>query len=102
MLYRSPSFPHKSPEFQDFLNNIRTLHSKISEENPFAMFFTGDFNGHSQIWWPDGDSNPEGRVIEELFSSLNLSQVICEPTNFTPGCLPSCIDLIVPSNQTSY
>ena len=95
VLYRSPSFHHNSPEFQDFVEKFRTLHSKINAENPFAMFFTGDFNGHSQIWWPDGDTNPEGREIEDLFTSLNLSQVISEPTNFTPGCLPSCIDLIV-------
>ena len=92
VLYRSPSFVYNSPEFQDFIENFRTLHSKISAENPFAMFFTGDFNGHSQIWWPDGDTNPEGRAIEDLFSSLNLSQIISEPTNFTPGCHPSCID----------
>ena len=59
------------------------------------MFFTGDFNGHSQIWWPDGDTNPEVCKTAELFNSLNVSQVISEPTNFTPGCLPSCIDLIV-------
>ena len=25
-------------------------------ENPYASFFTGDFNGHSQFWWPDGDT----------------------------------------------
>ena len=95
VLYRSPSFSHNSPEFQDFIDNFKNLHSKINAENPFAMFFTGDFNGHSQIWWPDGNTNPEGREFEDLFNSLNLSQVISEPTNFTPGCLPSCIDLIV-------
>ena len=27
--------------------------------------------------------------------SIYLSQVTSEPTNFTPVCLPSCIDLIV-------
>ena len=64
-------------------------------ENPFAMLLTGDFNGHSQLWWPDGDSTPEGAALDNLFSTLNLSQVISEPTNFTPGCNPSCIDLII-------
>ena len=59
------------------------------------MFFTGDFNGHSQLWWTDGDSNSEGREMEELFNSINLSQIISEPTNFEPGKNPSCIDLIL-------
>ena len=95
VLYRSPSFKHNSPEFTTFLTNFKNLHSKIQAENPLAMFFTGDFNGHSQFWWPDGDSTPEGRDIDELLTSLGLSQVISEPTNFEPNKKPSCIDLII-------
>ena len=46
-LYRSPSFNHASPEFRAFLLNFKNLFSKIKAENPFAMFFAGDFNGKS-------------------------------------------------------
>ena len=95
VLYRSPSSDHTTPEFQTFLANFRNLHYKIKAENPFALFYTGDFNGHSQFWWPDGNTNTEGTLIDDLFSSLDLSQVISEPTNFEPNCKPSCIDLIV-------
>ena len=95
VLYRSPSSDHTTPEFQTFLANFRNLHYKIKAENPFALFYTGDFNGHSQFWWPDGNTNTEGILIDDLFSSLDLSQVISEPTNFEPNCKPSCIDLIV-------
>ena len=95
VLYRTPSCNHTSPEFQDFLSKFETLYSNIKTENPFAMFFTGDFNAHSQLWWPDGDTNPEGTKIEELFSKLGLSQLISEPTNFEPHKNPSCIDLVV-------
>ena len=95
VLYRSPSIKLNTPEFEAFLSNFKDLYSSIKAENPFAMFFTGDFNGHSQHWWPDGDTNPEGREIEDLFFSLNLTQIISEPTNFEPGKKPSCIDLIV-------
>ena len=35
-------------------------------------------------WWPDGGTTPEGSEIEHL-SSLGLSQVIFEPTNFEPN-----------------
>ena len=94
VLYRSPSFKQFSTEFNDFKSNFKVLHTKIQAENPYASFFTGDFNGHSQFWWPDGENTPEGKEIEESFSLLNLQQIICEPTNFTPGKKPSCIDLI--------
>ena len=49
-------------------------------ESSYATFCTGDFNGHSQLWWPDGDTNAEGREIEDLLTSLNLPQIISEPT----------------------
>jgi len=78
-----------------FMNNFENLYLKIKAENPLAMFFTGDFNAHSQIWWPGGDTNHEGTKIEDLFSKLGLSQVISEPTNFEPRSNSSCIDLIV-------
>ena len=71
-------------KFEAFLVNFKHLYSKIKAGNPFAMFFAGDFNGKSQLWWHDGGETPEG-----------LSQVIYEPTHFEPGKKPSCIDIIV-------
>ena len=49
VLYRSRAFNHTSPEFMDFLSNFTNLYSKIKNENPYASFFTGDFNGQSQL-----------------------------------------------------
>ena len=95
VLYRSPAFNHASPEFLDFLSNVTNLYSKIKNENPYASFFTGDYAGHSQFWWPDGDTTAEGREIENLLSSLGLFQHISEPTNFEPNKKPSCIDLVI-------
>ena len=95
VLYRSPAFGHTSPEFKVFLSNLTNLYSKIKNENPYASFFTGDFNGHSQFWWPEGDTTSEGREMENLISSLGLSQLISEPTNFEPNKNPYCIDLII-------
>ena len=59
------------------------------------MFFTGDFNAHSQLWWPGGGTPHEGTKIDDLFTKLGLSQIISEPTNFEPHKNPSCIDLLV-------
>ena len=94
VLYRSPSNGNGSLEFETFLQNFENLCIKIKSENPFSMFFCGDFNGHSQLWWPAGNSTPEGTQIEELTSFLGLTQMITEPTNFEPNKNPSCIDLI--------
>ena len=58
------------------------------------MFFTGDFNGLSQLWWPDSDTSSEGIKVEELTSNFGLSKIINEPTNFEPNKNPSSIDLI--------
>ena len=64
-------------------------------ENPLATFFTGDFNVHSQFWCPDGNTTIEGLEIENLVTSLGLSQIISELTNFEPNKKPSCIDHII-------
>ena len=86
---------HNSLEFQTFLSNFKNIYLKVKAENPFATFFTGDYNAHSQFWWPDGDTTLEGMEIDNLLTSLGLSQIISEPTHFEPNKNPSCIDLII-------
>ena len=83
-----------SPEFELFVNNSEALYENIKKDNPFAVLFAGDFNGHSQLWWNDGDTNTEGKEIEQLTSQMGLNQLLEEPTNFEPNNNPSCIDLI--------
>ena len=84
VLYRSincccnPSLP------TFFILNFENLFANIRKENPYAIFFTGDFNCHSQNWWPGSNTNAEGKEIEQLTLSLGLTQVISEPTNFEP------------------
>ena len=43
----------------------------------------------------DGDTTPEGSEIEHLLSSLGLSQVVPERTNFEPNKKPWCNDLVI-------
>ena len=96
VIYRNPIHKATSQEFENFILNFRNLASNISNENPYSMFFTGDFNAHCKSWYPEGDSNAEGFQLDNLFSSLNLSQLISEPTHFFRNdCTPSCIDLII-------
>ena len=44
----------------------RILFTKIKGEDPYAMLAKWDFNGHSQIWWPCGDSTTE--CIDLIFT----------------------------------
>ena len=60
-----PASKQGSPEFEVFLSKFKNLHANIMTETPYATFSTGDFNGHSQFWWPQGDNNAEGREIED-------------------------------------
>ena len=45
-------------------NNSSCLWKHFKKDNPFAIFFAGDFNGHSQVWWKDDDTTAEGREME--------------------------------------
>ena len=96
VLYRNPKNKANSPEFQNFSNDLENLYAKIKGEKPYATFFAGDLNGHTQSWWPEGDTNAEGVLLDDLFSDLNLTQLISEATHFfRDDCKPSCIDLII-------
>ena len=72
VLYRSPTFNYASTEFEAFLVNFKNLYSNIKAENPFVTFFADDFNGKSQLRWPEGEQTPEGREIEDMLTSLCL------------------------------
>ena len=52
---------------------LPTYIPKIKNENLYASFVTGDFNGHSQFWWPDGDKTADCREIEVLVASNKCS-----------------------------
>ena len=96
VLYRNPVNKASSPEFNKFLENLENLYHKIKLEKPYTMLFSGDFNAHSQAWYSEGDTNAEGILLDNLFSNLNLTQLISEPTHFfRDDCNPSCIDLLI-------
>ena len=88
-VYRSLNDKAGSPEIERFLNDLENLYTKVKYENPYAMFFTGDFNAHSQNWWLEGNTNNEGIAIENLSPALDLNQIIREQKQN-----PFCIDLI--------
>ena len=58
------------------------MHEKMNSEKPYATFFIGDVNGHTQEGYPEGDTNLEGTKLDEIFSKLCRSQIINEPTHF--------------------
>ena len=96
VFYRNPAYKASSIEFQSFKSNFETLNHKISLENPYVSFFTGDINAHSKAWFSEGDSNAEGVDLHQFFSDLNLEQLITEPTHFfNTASQPSCIDIIL-------
>ena len=96
VLYRNPMNKANSDEFNTFIESLENLNAKIKNLKPYAMFFTGDFNAHSHTWYPEGDTNPEGVALDNLFTDLNLTQIISEPTHFMRDtCRPTCIDLVI-------
>ena len=95
VLYRNPIHKVDTPEFENFVQNFKELYEKILNENPYTILFTGDFNAHLLNWWSQGDNTQEGIQLDNLFSDLNLTQIVSEPTHFMENCHPSCIDLII-------
>ena len=91
VLYRSPS--QNANEFNDFLDGFETMVTQIKDTKPHCLIITGDFNCKSSKWWVDNNENAEGVELNELTDSLDLTQLIDEPTHFLENS-ESCIDLI--------
>ena len=72
VFYRNPENNANSEGFEKFLINFENLNNKICNLNPYATFFTGDVNGHTQSWFSGGNTNSEGMKLDECFSNLNL------------------------------
>ena len=83
-----------TPEFENFLADFENLYTNISKNKPSVCFFAGDFNGHSLSWWSNGDTDAEGIALDNLLTTLDLSQPISGHTNFEDNKSLSCIDLI--------
>ena len=49
VLSRSPAHSGNTPEFEK-------IFMPIKDQDPYALFFVADFNGHFQPWWQIGDS----------------------------------------------
>ena len=48
VLYRNPEDDANSPEFENFMSNFENLNNNINNLNPFAIFYAGDINPHTQ------------------------------------------------------
>ena len=77
-----------TPEFGNILAYFENLYRNISKNKTYACFFVTDFNAHSQNGWPNGDANAEDFAPDNLFSTLDLSQLvspqILKKTNLPP------------------
>ena len=76
------------------MNKFENLLSNLSDENPYAIIISGDFNCRSSQWWGNENENDEGKRFEPLVSDLGLHQLIREPTHLM-GDHKLCIDLIL-------
>ena len=45
----------------------------FGDKGIIVIFFTGNFNGHTWVWYPDSDTNVKGILLVTLFTKLNLT-----------------------------
>ena len=92
VLYRSPS--QSLQQFNQFLDDVESMISNIKKLKPHCLVITGDFNCRSSTCWSEDNENSEGIELDDLLDSLNMSQVINQPTHVRQNT-HSCIDLII-------
>ena len=91
-LCRSPS--QIADKFDSFLDDLKLTLDAMTENNPFLVVTTGDFNARSSSWCISEKSNYAGTKISCLVATeYDLKLVINEPTHMLEKS-SSCIDLI--------
>ena len=86
VICRSPN--QNSENFNLFQENLQKVIDSMKNLKPHTIVITGDFNCRSSQWW-SGDRNlPEGIVLNQLFESNNLTQLIHQPKNIEPRGIP--------------
>ena len=92
VLYRGPS--QDQQEFDQFVDNLELMLSRLSAEEPYAVIISGDFNCRFSQWRKGDKENDEGKQFEPLTSDLGLHQMISGQAHMI-GESKSCIDLIL-------
>ena len=59
------------------------------------IIVNGDLNARCKAWCPNDKTDDAGEVLHQLFSAVNLPQIVSAPTNIYGGAMKSCIDLVV-------
>jgi hypothetical protein len=93
--YRPPiSHGHRATIVDNFVRKLITSFSSAIASNPDCLVIVGDFNDRCQQW-EDNHSNSElGSKLVDAINTLNLNQMIAEPTRYLENSA-SILDLII-------
>ena len=93
--YRAPLSRAQRPSVIDnFVNKFQSSVVDAIMENPDCLVVVGDFNDRCKQW---DDSHPDSEIGTKLLdvtNTLNLFQIICEPTRYT-ATSANILDLII-------
>ena len=98
--YRHPNM--SNDESVVYMNKLENIYDSIRKENPTVSILCGDFNARSPVFWEDDIENHEGALLNNLLTSNNLEQLICEPTHIRDDGSQSCIDLIFTDQSSIF
>ena len=83
------------------MTKFENLLSNLSNENPYVIIISGDFNCRSSQRWEKENEKDEGKRFEPLVSDLGLHQLIGDLTHLM-GDHKSCIDLILTDQPSIF
>ena len=87
-------FGQTPSEFNNFIEKFDEICQSITNENPYCMFFVGDFNAHLKRWGNINDDDNFGIALQNIFDAYGLFQLVDQPTYITKNS-SSCIDLVI-------
>ena len=78
-VYRSSS--QSSEQFEVLMGKLQMIVVRLRQENSSAIILTADFNCRSSQVWKGNSDHPEWIALDEFVETINLCQLINEPTH---------------------
>ena len=90
--YRPPG--QNQEEVEHFMSDLSDSLNLVLQSKPESIFLLGDFNDAAPVWESDHNKSELGLKLYDLINTLDLHQLISEPTHYGDTSA-NILDLII-------
>ena len=85
------------------MSNLQSLYDELLTEKLPVVVLSGNFNSRSALFWGESKTETaERKKCSDFMVTNDLDQLINELTHIQARSSPTCVDLILTNNPSSF